>query len=512
MAFDIYADVTDRIVAMLERGVRPWAPQWDAKGSCPVIPTRANGEAYRGINVALLWGAAEARGFTSQQWMTFNQAKELGGCVRKGAKAERVVYWGSFKAAGDDGDDDNGEGGKAKLFAKSYSVFNVGEIDGLPARFYEGSEPLPVLERIASAETWVRGIGADVRHGGNKAFFSPAHDFVQMPPAGAFNEIENYYSTLGHELTHWTGHKSRLDREFGKRFGNSAYAFEELVAELGAAFAMARLGISSEPREDHASYLASWLKVLKEDKRAIFTAASKAQAACDLLFDLASKAEPVSPVATPSDVICLPYLPINPEPVVIVQPVVVVEAVAADDDDDDEPTPPASPSSPFGFMARVNAFGAMRGRVRARGRVSARLRPVAAPVATADAIAPTDTRTTKPVPARPFHPRRDPSLCEFLSTDGICDDGGELKARDLDRWHREAPFRRRLVRADGVSLETAARRAWEAGYFDDVAPPSWDSSDNQHPVTPDVLIAALDRELRQDYAALWNDHDEEFFA
>jgi len=254
MTIDIYQDVTDRIVALLERGVRPWAPQWDAKGSCPVIPTRSNGEAYRGINIALLWGAAEARGFTSQQWMTFNQAKALGGAVRKGAKAERVVYWGTFKAPGDDGEE--GEEGKAKLFAKYYSVFNVCEIDGLPASYYEGGEPLPEIERIANAEAFVKGVGADVRHGGNKAFFSPSGDFVQMPPAGAFSEIENYYSTLSHELTHWTGAKARLDRQFGKRFGDKAYAFEELIAELGAAFAMARLGIASEPREDHASYLA----------------------------------------------------------------------------------------------------------------------------------------------------------------------------------------------------------------------------------------------------------------
>ncbi|WOB78475.1 ArdC family protein [Brevundimonas nasdae] len=503
MAFDIYQDVTDRIVSMLERGVRPWSPQWDARGSCPVIPTRANGEPYKGINVALLWGAAEARGFTSQQWMTFNQAKELGGCVRKGAKAERVVYWGTFKAPGDDGED--GDEGKARLFAKSYSVFNVCEIDGLPDRFYSGGEPLPEVERIANAEAFVHGVGADIRHGGNRAFFSPSGDFVQMPPAGSFNEIAAYYGTLTHELTHWTGHKPRLDRQFGKRFGDKAYAVEELVAEIGAAFALARLGVSAEPREDHASYLASWLKVLKEDKRAIFTAASKAQAACDLLFKLAgeAKSEPVAVV--PSDVICLPYIP---SPDVTRDEwrefaVTTFAPVETDDDGDDDPTPPVAPS-PMSFSDRVAAYASRRGRVLARGRVAARLRPVAAPEAIPVDLA--------PIPARPFHPRRDPSLLEFLSVKGVCDDGGELSARDLDRWHREVPFRRRLVRADGVSLETAARMAWEAGYFDDVAVPSWDSSDNMHPVTPDMLVAAMDRELRADYVHVWGDHDAEFFA
>ncbi|MFN3558957.1 MAG: ArdC family protein [Brevundimonas sp.] len=564
MAFDIYQDVTDRIVSMLERGVRPWSPQWDAKGSCPVIPTRANGEPYKGINVALLWGAAEARGFTSQQWMTFNQAKELGGCVRKGAKAERVVYWGTFKAPGDDGEE-GGDDGRAKLFAKSYSVFNVCEIDGLPERFYTGGEALPEVERIGRAEAWAAGVGADIRHGGNRAFFSPRGDFVQMPPAGSFFEIAAYYGTLAHELTHWTGHTPRLDRQFGKRFGDKAYAVEELVAEMGAAFAMARLGIGAEPREDHAAYLASWLKVLKEDKRAIFTAASKAQAACDLLFKLASEAQPAPVAVVPEGVICLPYLPIEPEPVVapVVVTVAVVEPVAAlvdGDEGDDDPTPPVSPGPvPSGFMARVNAFAGSRGRMLGRRRVAARLRPVAAPVASPvdpdawreglsdedvaeaclDVIrtghfanggkandaglawaqseleaanARIESRTIKPVPARPFHPRRDPSLLEFLSVKGVCDDGGELSARDLDRWHREVPFRRKLVRADGVSLETAARMAWEAGYFDDVAVPSWEGSDNMHAVTPDMLIAAMDRELRDDYAHVWGQHDAEFFA
>jgi len=271
--------------------------------------------------------------------------------------------------------------------------------------------------------------------------------------------------------------KARLDRQFGKRFGDKAYAFEELVAEMGAAFAMARLGIAVEPREDHASYLASWLKVLKSDKRAIFTAASKAQAACDFLFDLADKA-PKQAVERPSMADGVIYLPdlsggsSGPE----------IESHG--DDDDTDPTPPVAPKRPpvstdvaAGFLSKLTAF--------AGGGISA---------------------------SRPFHPRRDPSLCEFLSIRGICDDGGELQARDLDRWHREAPFRRKLVRADGVSLDTAARMAWEAGYFPDVPVPAWDSSDNMHPVTEAMLLAALERELRADYQHLWADHDAEFFA
>lgn len=503
MKADIYQTVTDSIVAMLEAGVRPWAPGHDAKDcGLPVIPTRANGEAYRGLNVALLWGAAEMKGFRHHTWMTFNQAKALGGCVRKGEKSSPVVYWGTFKAQADDADE-GGEDGKARLFAKGYAVFNVEQIDSLPASFYEPATVEPSETRIARADAWAVATGADIRHGGSQAFYSPKGDFVQVPPFAAYGEPERYYSTLCHELTHWSGAKSRLDRQFGKRFGDKAYAFEELVAEMGAAFTCARLGIENETREDHASYLASWLNVLKADKRAIFTAASKAQAACDFLFDLADKAEikHVERPSIPTGVICLPDLSgLSSKPV----PAVV------EDDGDDDPTPPVAPCpSPVstgvaaGFLSRLTAFKG--GRVRAPSRVAARkVRTVE------DVVA--DITPAPAAPARPFHPRRDPSLCEFLSIKGICDDGGELQARDLHRWHREAPFRRKLVRPDGVSLETAARQAWEAGYFDDVAVPTMDSSDNMHPVTPEMLVAALDRELRQDYAAMWGDHDAEFFA
>jgi antirestriction protein ArdC len=495
---DIYQTVTDSIINMLEAGVKPWAPGHNARDcGLPVIPTRANGQAYRGINVALLWGAAEMKGYRHQTWMTFNQAKELGGCVRKGERATPVVYWGTFKAQADD-TDEGGEDGKARMFAKGYSVFNIEQIDGLPARFYDAPAPVSTADRIKVADAWAVASGADIRHGGSQAYFSPKGDYVQLPPLEAYFERERYYSTLVHELTHWTGHESRLAREFGKRFGNQAYAFEELVAELGAAFSCARLGIETETREDHASYLASWLKVLRADKRAIFTAASKAQAACDYLFDLADKADfrAVERPSVAADIICLPDLSGSSS------------AASVEDDDDTDPTPPMAPSpSPVstdvasGFLSRLTAFKG--GRVRAPSRVAARR------VRTVEDIV---TDITTPAPARPFHPRRDPSLCEFLSVRGICDDGGELSSRDLDRWHCEAPFRRKLVRADGVSLETAARQAWEAGYFDDVAVPTMDSSDNMHPVTPEMLIAALDRELRQDYAHVWGEHDEAFFA
>lgn len=507
---DIYQTVTDSIVAMLEGGVKPWAPQWSSEGcGVPAVPTRANGEAYRGLNILLLWGAAEMKGYRSQTWMTFKQAKELGGCVRKGEKATPVVYWGRFDPKGENGEDGEEKG---VLFAKGYSVFNVEQIDGLPDSYFENGAALPEGERIAAADQWAVAIGADIRHGGSKAFFAPSGDYVQMPPLGVFFEPEAYYSTLAHELTHWSGHKDRLAREFGKRFGSQAYAFEELVAELGAAYAMARLGIAAEPREDHASYLASWLKVLKSDKRAIFTAASKAQQACDFLFDLAEKGEkkPVERPAVPANVICLPDLS---------KPVSEPVSALADDDGDDDPTPPASPSpSPVsagvaaGFAARMASFTGRRIRARSVIVRKALFQPVERQEEARAAVEAPALPTAPVTVSRPFHPRRDPSLCEFLSVRGICDDGGELSARDLDRWHREAPFRRKLVRADGVSLERAAMMAWEAGYFPDVPTPAWDASDNMHPVSEAMLLDALERELRADYAHVWGEHDEAFFA
>ena len=152
-------------------------------------------------------------------------------------------------------------------------------------------------ERIAHAETFFKAIAADVRHGGNQAYYAPATDHVQMPAFQAFTDNVSYYSTLAHEHTHWTAKESRCDRQLGKRFGDHAYAAEELIAELGAAFTCAHLGLSTEPREDHAQYLASWLKVLKADSRAIFTAASKAQQACDWLIARAGESTRTAEVA-----------------------------------------------------------------------------------------------------------------------------------------------------------------------------------------------------------------------
>lgn len=289
MKADVYERITGAIVAELEKGVRPWLKPWNAEHAAGRItrPLRANGLPYQGINVLSLWTAAVARGYAAPIWMTFKQAQELGAHVRKGEQGSPVVYASTFtRTAADQGTGEEIE--EQVPFLKGYTVFNVEQIEGLPERYYAMAEPrLDPVQRIARAETFFAATGAVIRHGGNQAYYSITHDYVQMPPFESFQDAESYYATLAHECTHWTRHESRLERDFGrKRWGDEGYAMEELVAELGAAFLSADLDLTPEPREDHASYIASWLKVLKDDKRAVFTAAGHAQRAADFLNGL----------------------------------------------------------------------------------------------------------------------------------------------------------------------------------------------------------------------------------
>jgi antirestriction protein ArdC len=293
MKADIYQRITDQIVSKLEKGVKPWLKPWDAEHGAGRIsrPLRGNGIPYKGVNVLMLWSAAMDKGYAAPVWMTFKQALELNANVRKGERGSLVVY--ADKILRTETDAATGEDSERAIpFMKGYTVFNVEQIDGLPEHFY--AKPVPRTEtvlRIERAETFFAAIGANVLHGGSRACYMPAIDTIQMPCIDFFRDAESYYATRAHETTHWTRHKSRLDREFGrKRFGDEGYAMEELVAELGSAFLSADLDLTPEVREDHASYIASWIKVLKDDKRAIFTAASHAQRAADFLHGLQTSA------------------------------------------------------------------------------------------------------------------------------------------------------------------------------------------------------------------------------
>jgi antirestriction protein ArdC len=282
---DLYARITNTIIAELEAGVRPWTKPWSSNHLAGRItrPLRSTGEPYNGINVILLWAEAVTRGFKAPIWITFRQALALGGHVRKGERGSTVVYANKIikTEAGPTGRDVE----KAIPFLKSYTVFNVEQVEGLPDHFHTPpAEPLNLIQRIAHAEAFFAALGADIRHGGGQAYYAMERDYLQVPPFECFTDPEAYYATLAHECTHWTKHPTRLDRDFGRRkWGDDGYAREELVAELGAAFLCADLGLYLTPRPDHASYIDSWLKVLRDDKRFIFTAAAYAQRAADYL-------------------------------------------------------------------------------------------------------------------------------------------------------------------------------------------------------------------------------------
>ena len=283
---DCYSRITNKIIADLEQGVRPWMRPWNAEHAAGRItrPLRHNGIPYKGINVVMLWSASVAKGYACPIWLTFKQALELGGNVRKGETGELVVYADRITRTETDAKGEETE--RAIPFLKGYTVFNAEQCDGLPAHYTAKAEPpaLTPLQRIEAADRFFAATGADIRHGGTRAFYAEGPDYVQMPPFETFRDAESHAATLAHELTHWTKHDQRLARDFGRqRPGDEGYAKEELVAELGAAFLCADLGITPEVRPDHAAYIASWLTVLKDDKRFVFTAAGHAQRAADFL-------------------------------------------------------------------------------------------------------------------------------------------------------------------------------------------------------------------------------------
>jgi antirestriction protein ArdC len=280
---DVYATVTSQIINAIEQGVSNWRMPWHTSGKFAFSPINVTSKKpYRGINTVCLWAAAQAKGYERGEWATYQQWQDRGAQVRKGEKSTLVVFWkfASSAETQEDGGDHTATSSRL-LFTRGYSVFNAAQVDGYTPK---ADAETPIEQRIESAEQFISRINARVVHQGNRAFYSPADDAITLPPFAAFYTPVDYYSTRAHETGHWTSHANRCNRELGKRFGDNAYSAEELIAELTAAFTCAHLGLSSEPRPDHAQYIASWLRVLKADKRAIFTAASKAQQAADYLI------------------------------------------------------------------------------------------------------------------------------------------------------------------------------------------------------------------------------------
>jgi antirestriction protein ArdC len=283
----IYAEVTARVIHELEQGRLPWVQPWASAGcACAMPHNGATGRSYSGINVLILWAAVIDGGYRAQRWLTYRQAQAAGGNVRRGETGTTVCYADRFTPKDEQQRaQDEGREARQLAFLKRFTVFNVEQCDGLPDALTRVSAPLPDREIVPRAEALIEATGADFRVGGGQAFYSPGGDFVSVPPQQAFHDQINYYRTALHELGHWTGHASRLDRNQRGGFGSADYAREELVAEMASAFTCASLSI--HPTVRHADYVGSWLEVLREDERAIFRAASQASKAADYLLRFA---------------------------------------------------------------------------------------------------------------------------------------------------------------------------------------------------------------------------------
>jgi len=276
--------ITDAIVEKLEQGTTLWIKPW--RGQPVSRPLRACGTPYRGMNLFWLWLMADAAGYASPYWMTYRQCQKLGGQVRKGEKSTIAIFYKTYEKEVEGAACDTDS--ETRRVLKAFAVFNADQCDDLPAMYY----PEPVIGLIEPVgrekrlDGFFANIGASLRHQGCEAYYEPLADRITMPPSELFDAYEHYYATLAHELSHWTGHSSRLDRNLKNRFGTEAYAAEELVAELSAAILGAELGLPVAHLDHHASYIAAWLDLLKSDERAILTAAAKAEEAASLLLRL----------------------------------------------------------------------------------------------------------------------------------------------------------------------------------------------------------------------------------
>lgn len=274
--------ITDKIISLMEAGVTAGSPRWISPVGQGLPFNAKTGEPYRGINVVLLWAEAAEKGYSSNLWLTYKQAQSMGGQVRKGEASVMGVFFEKIqkKSKSENTDQDSVE---FFPMLKVFFLFNVAQIDGLPEGITNTPKCLD-FNPIDAADQVIEKTGAVIRHGFDSAFYVPCKDEICLPDRGRFTSTPNFYATAFHELSHWTGHESRLARTFGRRFGDEAYSMEELVAELSAAFVMGHLGMVDGTIENHASYLAQWIQCLKTDKAAIFTVASQAAKASDFVL------------------------------------------------------------------------------------------------------------------------------------------------------------------------------------------------------------------------------------
>jgi antirestriction protein ArdC len=292
--FNLYQDITDKIIEALEKGVGPWIKPWNDSGvEFGLHRNGVSDHVYRGINVLLLNLVAFEKGYTDSRWVTFNDAKKLGGHIKKGEKHTKIVFWKFLdlkeKTEGEAIQPDERESRKVIPLLRFYRVFNVEQCSNLKLKDLPKPENTTVPKETHEQAENILAIPT-IRNGGSKAAYYPSHDFIQMPPKEAFEGLDHYYVTGFHETVHWTGHESRLNRVFGKRFGDSAYAFEELVAEMGAAFLGGHVGLSFKEMR-HPEYIQSWINKMREDNKAIFTACRFAQEATDYVMDKVEETE-----------------------------------------------------------------------------------------------------------------------------------------------------------------------------------------------------------------------------
>jgi antirestriction protein ArdC len=287
---DLYATVTKRIVEELEQGAVPWLKPWKTGSACgaPMLPRNAaTGRPYRGVNVPILWEAADRFGFPCHAWLTYRQANERGGQVRRGERGVQVVFMKRLEETEDAETQDGSE--RPRLTWRVYTVFNLGQVEGLPE--WLRSDAIAAVTHPPDGELtrFVLATKARVSIGGDLACYFPRRDLIRMPPFAAFESPSSYFATLLHELGHWTGHESRLNRDQSGAFGSVPYSREELVAELTSAFLCAQLGVHGELR--HAGYLQNWIQLLKDDPRAIFKAATQASRAAEYLTGFSQTGE-----------------------------------------------------------------------------------------------------------------------------------------------------------------------------------------------------------------------------